>query len=80
MARFFNNYHNCFNDNLCCLWYFHSCKFLNDKKTNSTIVMENFNFDDKYDSIPKLNKNQMKIFKIIVLVLLILLVLGMLFG
>ena len=42
--------------------------------------MENFNFDDNYDSIPKLNKNQMKIFKIIVLVLLILLLLGMLFG
>ena len=42
--------------------------------------MENFNFDDNYDSIPKLNNNQMKIFKIIVLVLLILLVLGMLFG
>ena len=51
-----------------------------NEKTNSTIVMENFNFDDNYDSIPKLNKNQMKNFKIIVLVLLILLVLGMLFG
>ena len=42
--------------------------------------MKNFNFDDNYDSIPKLNKNQMKIFKITVLVLLMLLVLGMLFG
>jgi len=52
----------------------------NNEKTNSTIVMENFNFDDNYDSIPKLNKNQMKIFKITVLVLLMLLVLGMLFG
>ena len=51
-----------------------------NEKTNSTIVMENFNFDDNYDSIPKLNKNQMKIFKITVLVLLMLLVLGMLFG
>ena len=55
-------------------------KKLKNEKTNSTIVMENFNFDDNYDSIPKLNKNQMKNFKIIVLVLLILLVLGMLFG
>ena len=29
--------------------------------------MENFNLKDNYDSIPKLNKKQMKIFKIIVL-------------
>ena len=42
--------------------------------------MKGFNFDDDYDSIPKLNMNQMKIFKIIVLLLFILLVLGMLFG
>jgi len=38
-------------------------------KFNSNIVMDNYNFNDNYDSIPKLNKNQMKIFKIIVLIL-----------
>lgn len=42
--------------------------------------MENFNFNDDFDSIPKLNKNQMKFFKAIVLVLLILLIIGMIFG
>ena len=49
-------------------------------KSNPNIVMNNYNFNDNYDSIPKLNKNQMKIFKIIVLTLSILLVLGMIFG
>ena len=47
---------------------------------NYNIVLDNFNFDDNYDSIPKLNKSQKKIFKIVVLLLLILLILGMLFG
>ena len=42
--------------------------------------MENFNFNDDFDSIPKLNNNQMKVFKAIVLVLLILLIIGMIFG
>jgi len=42
--------------------------------------MNNYNFDDNYDSIPKLNKNQMKIFKIVVGVLLVLLIIGMFFG
>jgi len=42
--------------------------------------MDNHNFNDNYDSIPKLNKNQMKIFKIVVGVLLVLLIIGMLFG
>ncbi len=42
--------------------------------------MENFNFNDDFNSIPKLNKNQMKVFKAIVLVLLILLIIGMIFG
>ena len=39
--------------------------------------MNNYNFDDNYDSIPKLNKKQMKIFKIVVGVLLVLLIIGM---
>ena len=39
--------------------------------------MNNYNFDDNYDSIPKLNKNQMKIFKIVVVALLLLLIIGM---
>ena len=42
--------------------------------------MDNFNLNDDYNSIPKLNKNQMKVFKIIVLVLSVLLIIGMLFG
>ena len=42
--------------------------------------MNNYNFDDNYDSIPKLNNNQMKIFKIVVGVLLVLLIAGMLLG
>jgi len=42
--------------------------------------MNNYNFDDNYDSIPKLNKNQMKIFKIVVVALLVLLIIGMFFG
>ena len=42
--------------------------------------MNNYNFDDNYDSIPKLNKNQMKIFKIVVGVLLVLLIAGMFLG
>ena len=42
--------------------------------------MNNYNFDDNYDSIPKLNKNQMKIFKIVVGVLLVLLIIGMFLG
>ena len=42
--------------------------------------MDNFNLNDDFDSIPKLNKNQMKVFKVIVLVLLILLIIGMIFG
>jgi hypothetical protein len=41
--------------------------------------MDNFNFDDNYDSIPKLNKRQKKIFKIIVGVLLLVLIIGMIF-
>jgi hypothetical protein len=42
--------------------------------------MNNYNFDDNYDSIPKLNKNQMKIFKIVVVALLVLLIIGMFLG
>jgi len=42
--------------------------------------MNNYNFDDNYDSIPKLNNNQMKIFKILVGVLLVLLIIGMFLG
>ena len=42
--------------------------------------MNNYNFDDNYDSIPKLNKKKMKIFKIVVGVLLVLLIAGMLLG
>jgi len=42
--------------------------------------MDNFNLNDDFDSIPKLNKNQMKVFKVIVLVLIILLIIGMIFG
>ncbi len=42
--------------------------------------MYNFNFDDNYDSIPKLNKNQMKVFKIIIILLFILLILVIIFG
>jgi hypothetical protein len=42
--------------------------------------MDNFNFDDNYDSIPKLNKRQKKIFKITVGVLLLVLIIGMIFG
>ena len=42
--------------------------------------MNNYNFDDNYDSIPKLNNNQMKIFKIVVGVLLVLLIIGMFLG
>ncbi len=42
--------------------------------------MDNFNLNDDFDSIPKLNKNQMKVFKVIVLVLIILLIIGMTFG
>ena len=42
--------------------------------------MNNYNFDDNYDSIPKLNNNQMKIFKILVGVLLVLLIAGMFLG
>jgi len=42
--------------------------------------MNNYNFDDNYDSIPKLNKNQMKIFKIVVVALLVLLIIGMFVG
>ena len=47
---------------------------------NTNLVMDNFNFNDNYDSIPKLNKNQMKVFKIIIIILLILLVIVMIFG
>ena len=42
--------------------------------------MNNYNFENNYDSIPKLNKNQMKIFKIVVGVLLVLLIAGMFLG
>ena len=42
--------------------------------------MDNFNFDDNYDSIPKLYKRQKKIFKITVGVLLLVLIIGMIFG
>ena len=42
--------------------------------------MNNYNFENNYDSIPKLNKKQMKIFKIVVGVLLVLLIAGMFFG
>tara|TARA_B100000902_G_scaffold14613_1_gene17651 strand:- start:502 stop:630 length:129 start_codon:yes stop_codon:yes gene_type:complete len=42
--------------------------------------MNNYNFENNYDSIPKLNKKQMKIFKIVVGVLLVLLIAGMLLG
>ncbi len=42
--------------------------------------MDNHNINDNYDSIPKLNKNQMKIFKIVVGVLLVLLIIGMFLG
>ena len=42
--------------------------------------MNNYNFDDNYDSIPKFNKKQMKIFKIVVVGLLVLLIIGMFLG
>ena len=42
--------------------------------------MNNYNLENNYDSIPKLNKKQMKIFKIVVGVLLVLLIAGMLLG
>ena len=42
--------------------------------------MNNYNLNDDYDSIPKLNKNQMKIFKTVVGVLLALLIIGMFLG
>jgi hypothetical protein len=42
--------------------------------------MDNYNLNDDYDSIPKLNKNQMKIFKTVVGVLLVLLIIGMFLG
>jgi len=42
--------------------------------------MNNYNFENNYDSIPKLNKKQMKIFKIVVGVLLVLLIAGMCLG
>ena len=42
--------------------------------------MDNFNFDDNYDSIPKLNKKQKKFFKIIVGALLLVLIIGMIVG
>ena len=42
--------------------------------------MNNYNFENNYDSIPKLNKKKMKIFKIVVGVLLVLLIAGMLLG
>ena len=42
--------------------------------------MNNYNFENNYDPIPKLNKKQMKIFKIVVGVLLVLLIAGMFFG
>ena len=42
--------------------------------------MDNFNFDDNYDSIPILNKKQKKFFKIIVGALLLVLIIGMIVG
>ena len=50
------------------------------RKISFILQMDNFNFDDNYDSIPKLNKRQKKIFKIIVGVLLLVLIIGMIFG